>query len=156
MVLAARLVLIQRRPVSMVADQGKVVAFAALNGIRDRRPTDHESLVQDAWQVSQLLQFANESSPEVVGDLGSELEQHCQPMIKIRLCCRVGAGHLPICTIVMFAECVSSLGQIYLHFGLVNLIGQRLLSSDLSRRRGWSVAGRREASGGAQSEPTVA
>lgn len=89
MVLAARLVLIKRRPVSVVADQGEMVAFAALRGFRDGRPADHESLVQDARHVSQLLQLAYKGSLEVLGDVGTELEQHCQLIIKIRLCCTV-------------------------------------------------------------------
>lgn len=77
MVLAARLVLIQRRPVFMVADQCIVVSFATLYRIRNRRPTDDETLVQDARQVTQLLQLAHKGRPEVVGHLGAEFKQHC-------------------------------------------------------------------------------
>lgn len=82
MVLAAGLVLVQRPAVSVVADQGVVVALAALNRVRHRRSADDKTLVQDTRQVSQLFQLTDKRSLELVGDIRPKFKQHCAGIIR--------------------------------------------------------------------------
>ena len=75
MMLAAGLVLPQRLPVAMKAQQGKVVALAALDGIRNGRPADHEALVQHAGEVLERLELLRKRRLVRLGDVRAEFEE---------------------------------------------------------------------------------
>ncbi len=77
MVLAARLVCLQRCLVLVVAYERVVIALAPLDRIRHRRPSYDQALVQDTREMSQPFQLPHECLLQLGSCILPELEQHC-------------------------------------------------------------------------------
>jgi hypothetical protein len=74
--LGAGLVIFQSFPISMIAQQTKVVSLASRYGIRKRWSADAQSLVLDVWKEFELRQLRYECGLDRFANIGAELEEN--------------------------------------------------------------------------------
>lgn len=77
MMLRTGLVRVERRSIMVVTQETKLESLAARCRRGDGRPTDDESLVQDAWEMFQLFELADEGLEDRLRRVMSEFEQDC-------------------------------------------------------------------------------
>lgn len=74
MMLFAGLVLLQSLEVLMVAQQSIMKPLASLNRSRNRRAAYNESMIFDARQILQSLEFLSEAGSDFLRDVRAKLE----------------------------------------------------------------------------------